>query len=151
VTMLAIDSAVSELRALLTGDIENFRRLHAALDGDEQRVFAALLTAAFDNAANDKFGKDAQTADIIEFVSDARAQYVGPDAVNAENAERVIKAALGDEKQVDALDAYASAQARTAMLIAIVRSSLLSDDQIDDLLDTSAQQVRSFFQRQGRR
>lgn len=148
-TTPAIDSAVSELRALLTRDMETFRRLHAALDADERRASAALLTATFYKAANDKFGKSVSPADIIEFVSEARAQYVGPDAVNAENAERVIRAALGEEEQVDAMDSYAFGEAQTAMLLAIVRSSQLSDDQIDALLDTSAQQVRSFFERHG--
>jgi len=149
-TVPAIDSSIPVMRALLTADMDTFRRLHAGLTGDERRVFAALLTASFDKAANDKFGKHCTTADVIEFVAKARAEYVGPETVSAEDAERVIKAALGDEAQVDAMDAYTFGQAQTAMLLAVVRDSRSSNDEIDALLSTVAQQVRSFFERQSR-
>lgn len=77
-TIPAIDSSMSVMRALLAGDMEKFRRLHAGLNRDERPAFAALLTATFDKVANDKFGKQHAPSDIIEFVARARAHYVGP-------------------------------------------------------------------------
>jgi hypothetical protein len=149
-TTPAIDKSVLMTRALLTDDIETFRRLNAGLDGDETRVFATLLAAVFFTAASDKFGKDYTVADIIEFVAEARVQYVGPETVSAEDAERVIRAVLGEEDLVDGMSAYARGQARTAMLVAIVRGTGLSAEEIDALLDAAARRVRSFFERQGR-
>lgn len=150
-TIPALDSSVLVMRALLTDDINTFRRLHEGLNGDERRVFAALLTASFNKAANDKFGRHHTVTDVIEFVANARAQYVGPETVSAEDAEHAIRAALGEEDRVDAMDAYTFGQAQTAMLLAIVRDAGLSNDEIDALLDVTAQQVRSFFERQARR
>jgi len=150
-TTPVIDKAVLVMRALLTDDIDTFRRLNAGLDGDETRAFATLFTAAFYKAANDKFGKDYTVADVIEFVAEARAQYVGPEIVSAEDAEYVIRAALGEEDLTNNMSAYARGEARTAMLVAIVRDAGLSADQIDVLLDAAAKRVRSFFERQGRR
>jgi hypothetical protein len=136
-------------RALLTDDMDTYRRLNAGLDGEETRAFAAVVAAAFSQAANDKFGKNYTAADVIEFVAEARAQHVGPETVSAEHAEHVIRAVLGEEELVADMSAYDRSAARTAMLIALVRDAGLST--IDPLLDVAAQQVRSFFERQGRR
>jgi hypothetical protein len=149
-TTPAIDTSVLMTRALLSDDMDTFRQLNAGLDDDGVRAFAALLGAVFFKAANDKFGKDYAVADVIEFVAEARARHVGPETVSAEDAEHVIRAVLGEEGLVGNMSAYARGEARTAMLIAIVRDSGFSDDQIDALLAVAAQQVRSFFGRQGR-
>jgi hypothetical protein len=146
----AIDKSVLMTRALLTDDIDTFRRLNAGLDGDETRAFAAVFTAAFYKAANDKFGKDYTVAEVIEFVAEARAQYVGPEIVSAEDAEHVIRAVLGEEDLTDDMSASARVQAQTAMLVAIVRGTGLSAEEIDALLDAAARRVRSFFERQAR-
>jgi hypothetical protein len=146
-----IDNAVLVMRALLTDDMDTFRRLNARLQGDEIHAFATLFTAAFYQAANDKFGKDHNVADIIEFVAEARAQYVGSEIVSAEDAELVIREVLGEDGLTDHLSTQVRGQAQTAMLVAIVRGSGLSAAEIDALLDKSAQRVRSFFERQGGR
>lgn len=150
-TTPAIEKSVLMTRALLTDDIDTFRRLNADLDDVETRAFAALFTAAFFTAANDKFGKDYTVTGVIEFVAEARAQYVGPETVSAEDAESVIRAVLGEEDLTENMSAYARSQARTAMLVALVRDAGLSTAEIDALLDAAAQKVRSFFERQGRR
>jgi hypothetical protein len=149
-TTPAIDKSVLVMRALLTDDMETFRPLHAGLDGDARRAFAAVFTAAFFKAANDKFGKDHTVGDVIEFVAEARAQYAGPEIVSAEDAEQVIRAVLGEEDLTDSMSASARVQAQTVMLVGLVRDAGLSVDEIDALLDAAAQRVRSFFDRQGR-
>ncbi|MGH3246088.1 MAG: hypothetical protein ACRDOI_07745 [Trebonia sp.] len=150
-TTSVIDKAVLVMRALLTDDIDTFRRLNAGLDGDETRAFATLFTATFYKAANDKFGKDHTAADVIEFAAEARAEYVGSEIVSAEDAELVIREVLGADGLTDDMSTHARGQAQTAMLVAIVRDARLSADEIDVLLDHSAQRVRSFYERQGRR
>jgi hypothetical protein len=135
---------------MLADDMDTFRPLHAGLDSDERRVFAALFGAAFYKAANDKFGKDYRAADVIEFVAEARSRYLGPETVSAEDSERVIKAVLGEEDLANDMSAYARGEAQTAMLIAIVRDAGLSAGEVDALLDVAAQQVQSYFERQGR-
>ena len=147
-TTPVIDKAVLVMRALLTGDIETFRRLNAGLDGDETRAFATLFTATFYKAANDKFGKGHKAADVIEFVAEARAQYVGSEIVSADDAELVIREVLGEDGLTDDMSTHARGQAQTAMLVALVRDAGLSADEIDALLDVAAQRVRSFFERQ---
>jgi hypothetical protein len=139
------------MRALLTDDIDTFRRLNAGLDGDETRAFAALLAAVFFMAASGKFGKDYTVADVIEFVAEARAQHVGPEIVSAEDAEQVIRAVLGEEGLIAGMSASARAHAQTVMLVALVRDAGLSAEEIDALLDAAALKVWSFFERQGRR
>jgi len=150
-TTPAIDKSARIIRAMLADDMDTFRPLHAGLDSDERRVFAALFGAAFYKAANDKFGKDYSTADVIEFVAEARTRYLGPETVSAEDAERVIEAVLGEEDLANDMSAYARGEAQTAMLIALVRDAGLSAEEIDALLDVAAQQARSYFERQGRR
>lgn len=150
-TTPAIDRSVLIIRALLADDMDTLRPLHTGLNDDDSRVFAALLAAVFFKAANDKFGKDYTVADVIEFVAEARAQYVGPETISAEDAEHVIRAALGEENLTNNMSAYARGQAQTVMLVALVRDARLPADEIDALLDQAAQRLRSFFERQGRR
>jgi hypothetical protein len=146
-----IDKAVLMTRALITDDMDTFRRLNTGLNRDETNAFVTLFTAAFYKAANNKFGEDYTAADIIEFVAEARAQYIGAETVSAEDAELVIKEVLGEDGLTDDMSTKARGQAQTAMLIAIVRNDELSADEIGALLDAAAQQVRSYFERQGRR
>jgi len=147
----AIDSSISALRALLIDDMDTFRRLHGQQNMDERRAFAAVLTAAFNEAATDKFGTQASASDVIEFVADARARHVGPEAISAEAAERVIRAALGEDDLIDSMDASTFGAAQIAMLIALVHEDGFSGEDIDALLATAARQARSFFERQSRR
>ncbi|MGH3251804.1 MAG: hypothetical protein ACRDOI_37110 [Trebonia sp.] len=150
-TTPAINKSACRIRALLTDDIDTFRRLNAGRGGDETRAFATMLAAAFYTAANDKFGKDHTTADVIEFVAEARAWYIGPETVSAEDAERVIRAVLGEEDLTNGMSAYALGAAQTVMLVAIVRVAGFSPAKMDALLDVAARRVRSYFERQGRR
>ena len=150
-TTPAIDKAVTMTRALITDDMDTYRRLNAGLNSDETHAFVTVFTAALYEAANDKFGKNHTVADVIEFVAEARAQYVGTETVSAEDAELVIREVLGEDGLTDSMSTDTRGQAQTAMLIAIVRDSELSSAEIDDLLDAAAQQARSFFGRQGGR
>jgi hypothetical protein len=150
-TTPAIDKAIIMTKALVTDDIDTFRRLNAELDSNETSAFVTLFTAAFYKAANDKFGKSHTASDIIEFVAEARAQHVGSEIVSAEDAELVIREVLGEDGLTDGMSTHVRGEAQTAMLVALVRDAGLSAEEIDALLDAAAQRVRSYFERQGRR
>jgi hypothetical protein len=103
-TTAGLDSSAVVIRALVNQDMDTFRRLRESLDADERCTLAVVLTAAFNKAAVGKFGEQHSAADIIEFVAEARALHVGPEAVGAEYAERVLQAALGEDHLVDDMD-----------------------------------------------
>jgi hypothetical protein len=148
VTSMKVTSAVAALRALLTEDLDAYRRLHAALDAGQRLAFAVVLTVAFDEAAVRRFGDDHTLADIIEFVADARARYPRTgEAVPAEDAETVIRAALGEDDLIDRLDGHAYGAAQTAMLFALTRA----DHDIDALLSSAGTQAEDYLQRRTNR
>jgi hypothetical protein len=148
VTNPDVTSAVATLRALLTEDLDTYRRLHAGLDAGQRMAFAVALTVAFDEAAVRRFGDDHTQADVIEFVADARARYPRTgEAVPAEDAETVIRAALGEDDLIDRLDGHAFGAAQTAMLFALTRD----DDAIDALLASAGAQAEDYLQRRANR
>lgn len=143
-----VTSAVAALRALLTEDLGTYRRLHARLGAGQRLAFAVVLTVAFDQAAVRRFGGDHTSAAITEFIADARARYPQADeAVPAEDAETVIRAALGEADLIDRLDGHAYGAAQTAMLFALTRDN----DDIDALLDSAVPQAEDYLQHRTRR
>jgi hypothetical protein len=148
VTSMEVTSAVAALRALLTEDLDAYRRLHAGLDAGQRLAFAVVLTVAFDEAAVRRFGGDHTLADIIEFVADARARYPRTgEAVPAEDAETVIRAALGEDDLIDRLDGHAYGAAQTAMLFALTRG----DHDVEALLASAAAQGEDYLKRRAGR
>jgi hypothetical protein len=147
VTNPDVTSAVAVLRALLTEDLDTYRRLHVGLDAGQRRAFAVALTIAFNEATVRQFGDDHTSASIIEFVADARARYPRTgEAVPAEDAETVIRAALGEDDLIDQLDGHAFGAAQTAMLFALTR-----DGDVDALLGSAAAQAEDYLQRRANR
>lgn len=145
-----VDSSVAALRALLTEDFSTYKRLHAELDTDQRRVFAVVLSAAFNEAAVRQFGKHYTRADVIEFVADARARYAG-EPVGAEDAETVIRVALGEEHLLGKLNGYASGAAQTAMLFALTHESDASRDGVEALLADAVEQAAAYLRRRASR
>lgn len=147
-----VNNAVAILRAFLTEDFSTYRRLLADLDAGQRRAFALVLTAAFTEAAASRFGERPAAADVIEFVADARARYPGTgEAVPAEDAETVIRAAVGEDNLIGTLDGHASGAAQTAMLFALTHESSASGDTIDTLLATAAEQAADYLRRRAGR
>jgi hypothetical protein len=71
------------------------------------------------------------------------------EAVPAEDAEAVIRAALGEDDLVDGLNGQAFGAAQTAMLFALTRDG--SDAAVDALLGTAAAQAEDYLQRRANR
>lgn len=150
-TTPAIDNSVTVLRALLTEDMDTFRRLHAAQNDEERRAFAVVLTAAFTTAALERFGEQPRADEIITFVADARARVVGPETVAPEDAERVIRATLGEDHLIDAMDGRTYGAAQTSMLFAITHENSASAERIDGLLAEAADEATAYFRRRAGR
>jgi hypothetical protein len=145
-------SAVSVIRALLTADFTAYQRLLAGLDAGQRRALSVLLSVAFNDAAIQHFGDNHTTAEIVEFVAEARATYptVGQ-AVSAEDAESVIRAALGEDDLIDAMDGYAFGAAQTAVLVALVRANATSAQDVDRFLDGAADQADTYLRQRERK
>lgn len=137
-----VSSAVAALRAFLAEDFSTFRRLHADLHAGARGAYALVVTAAFTSAVIRRFGEQPSAADVIEFVAEARAKYpTTGEAVSAEDAETVIRAATGEDGLIGALDGRASGAAQTAMLFALTHEGDASADAIEALLESSATQA----------
>jgi hypothetical protein len=152
VTSMDVNSAVDVLRTLLTEDISTFRRLHSELDAGQRQALAVVLTVAFNEAAVRRFGEQHAPADIIGFVAEARGRYptIG-EAVSAEDAETVIRAALGEDDLIDALGGYAFGAAQAAMLFALTNETDAARDTIEPLLASAAGEAEAYLRRRASR
>lgn len=147
-TSTEVGSAAAVLRALLTEDLDTYSRLHTGLDAGQRRALAVVLTVAFNQAAAQRFGDERTPADIIEFVAEARARYPrAGEAVPAEDAEAVIRAALGEDDLIDQLNGHAFGAAQTAMLFALTRDGETTSDTVDALLACAAEQAEDYLGR----
>jgi hypothetical protein len=151
-TSMDVNSAVDTLRMLLTEDISTFRRLHSGLDAGQRQAFGVVLAVAFNEAAVARFGEQHAPADVIEFVAEARARYpTFDDVVSAEEAETVLRAALGEEDLLDTLSGYAFGAAQAAMLFALTHETGQARDTIEPLLASAAGQAEEYLQRRASR
>jgi len=143
-----IDKSIAVLGALLTEDFDVYRRLNAELDAEASKVFAAVLGATFVEAATRRFGQKPDIPAIIEFVAEARATYATTgEVVSAQDAESMIRGALGEDHLLDSMDVRRMGAAQTAMLFAIVHEGGYASEQIDDLLTVAKGRASSYFQR----
>ena len=143
-----LDQSIAIVRTLLTEEFDTYRHLDAKLDRSAYKIFAAVMGAAFVEAATRRFGEQPDKAEIVQFVAETRATYatVG-EKVAAEDAEYMIRAALGEDHLMNSLDGRAMGLAQAAMLFALVREGNYTPSQIDDLLDLAGQRASSYFQR----
>lgn len=146
-TSPAMDKSVAVLRALLTDDMDTFRTLHAAQDAEQRRAFAVLLSAAFLKAATERFTEHSSPEDIIEFVADARSRVIGPETVAPEDAEMIIRAALGEGHLIDDMDGRAYGAAQTAMLFAITHENDFAAERVPGLLAVAAEEAEDALRR----
>jgi hypothetical protein len=133
--MPVTDDQVAALRALLVDDIDRHRQLFGQLDRAEARKgYPALVTAAFGEAAERRFGQHYQPGGIVSFVADVRARSdrlareLDPDV-----AERVINAILGHGTSRD-LDKEAVTRAKLVLLAGLVADARLDDGGLDEFL-----------------
>src|ERR1700721_1059748 len=133
--MPVTDDQVAALRALLRDDMDRHRQLFAGLDRAEaKKGYPALVTAAFVEAVERRFGTGSQPADIVAFVADIRtrsdrlASRLDPDV-----SERVIQSVLGDGT-VRGLDKEAVTSAKLLLLAGLIADARLDDAGLDEFL-----------------
>lgn len=131
--------------------MDTFRRLHAKQDQQEQRAYAALLTTAFVRAVTKRFAEHSSPNEIIDFVADARVRIVGPEAMVPEDAERVIRAALGEDDLINDMSGKAYGAAQVSVLFAITHENDSAADSIDVLLAQAADDTADYFHRRNQR
>jgi hypothetical protein len=143
----AVQQSIAILRAFLTENYDEYRRLNAGLSREDNPAYAIVLGAAFIDAVDHRFGRDYTAADVSDFVAHARAYDVGPEAISAADAERVIRVALGEENLMSQVDKRTMGSAQTAMLFALVHERDSSVQDLDGLLASAAKQASDYLQR----
>ncbi len=147
-----VDGSVDVVRALLQGDFETYQRLHSELDPSQRPAFSVVLTVAFNEVAVRRFGDNRDPAEIVAFVADTRARYPRTaQTIGAEDAEKLIRAALGEDRLLKELTGQVKGAAQTALLFALTQESDMSPDGIDDLMANVGEQARAYFRRRAER
>jgi hypothetical protein len=133
--MTVTDEQVAALRALLTGDVDENRRLLAQLDRrTEGAGYSALVNAAFFEAVDRRFGKESAPASIVEYVADVRSRSDNLAAkINPNAGERVIQAVLTGEP-ADGIDSRTSATIKLFLLTALISDENLAAADLDPFL-----------------
>jgi hypothetical protein len=136
--MPVTDEQVATLRAQLEGNIAEHRRLLSQLDPEEANVgYSALVTAAFIEAAEQRFIRDGTVADkseVIDFVALAReGDDKAPDVINPEIAESMILHLLGKGTMVDA-DAETRLGHQIVLLATLVSEREFTEKELDTFL-----------------
>jgi len=133
--MPVTDDQVAVLRALLADDQDLYKALYAQLDRDRDNAgYIAMITAAFAEAAERRFGKNYQLADVIEFVADARARSErAAQELDPLIAERVIEVALGQGSVAD-VSKTTIASTQLLLLAALVADEHFNDACLDAFL-----------------
>jgi hypothetical protein len=137
------DSQVAALRALLTSDFEEHRRLTRRLDDEGMRDYTTLVSAAFLDAVDRRFADAAIPAAVIEYVGEVRSRNAeAAEAVDPVVAERVILMALGQGSLGD-VGGREVRKAQNLLLPLLVNDEHLDDAGIDAILASARKLVQS--------
>lgn len=134
--MQVTDDQIAALRAQLTGDYDEHRRLLGVLNSaGELRGYTAVVTAAFIEAVDRKFtGPAANDAAIISFVGQIRSRFTGADEeIDPSAAERVIQKARG-QGSISDIDATTIRKTEALLLPLMVADLGLDSAGVDRLL-----------------
>jgi hypothetical protein len=133
-TMAVTDQQLAILRAMLSGNAAEHKRLLGELDRNDRVGYSALVTAAFIEAVDRRFGKDSTPAEAIEYVADVRSRLDdAADAVDPRVGERLIlKVVTG--ASTDDIDPKASSTAKLFLLTALVADQNLDSVGLDEFM-----------------
>jgi hypothetical protein len=146
------DKASAAVRAFLTADFSSYRQLHGQLGPEDRGPFAVILAAAFKDAAVRRFGENPPVEDIITFVAEARAQYPHvAEAVTADDAEKAIRAVLGEDILLGTMNGKAYGATQAAMLFAITHETEDARSGIHALVTSATEQAEDYLRRRASR
>jgi hypothetical protein len=133
--MTVTDQQVATLRAMLSGNRSEHRRLVTQLDRQGDGVgYSALVTAAFIKAVSHRFGKESTSADVIAFVADARSRFDEiAEAVNPQAGERLIRKVVAGGS-TDDIDPRTSSTVKLLLLAALVADEEFDSEALDEFV-----------------
>jgi hypothetical protein len=133
--MAVTDEQMAALRALLTGNVIENRRLLAQFERQiDGAAYSALVNAAFFEAVDRRFGKEAPSARVIDYVADVRSRSDEiAENVDANVGERMIRKVVVGES-TDDLDSRTSATAKLLLLAALVADENFGNAELGQFL-----------------
>jgi hypothetical protein len=136
--MLVTADQAAALRAQLAGQLDEHRRLLAALDPAAfEGGYQALVASAFCLAVNLRFPQGVTTADAIDFVGKVRSVSDQiADRIDPRTAERIILRVRTDEEIAD-IPRRASLEHQILLLTAFLAELDLDDARLDEFLAQS--------------
>lgn len=126
---------MTALRTLLTGNLDEHRQVIAEMDqGGGWRGYNELITAAFFEAVDRRFGTRYTLPDIVEYVADVRTRFRDPNrGIDPNIAERLIRKALG-EGTTRGIDKKTLLHTEGVLLVALIVDEQFDDDAMDAFL-----------------
>jgi hypothetical protein len=137
---------VTALRTLLTGNLAEHRQAIAEMDQtDGWSGYNELITAAFVDAVNRRFGARYTVPDIVEYVAEVRTRFPDPNrGIEPNVAERLIRKALG-EGTVRGIDTKTLIRTEGVLLVALVIDEQLDGAALDAFLTEARATADSFL------
>ncbi|MDG4828138.1 hypothetical protein O7627_02315 [Solwaraspora sp. WMMD1047] len=132
------------IRLMIKGDAETYRERCAALDQAGWDGFGLVVSAAFYNAVQDRFGPSSTTNDVIRFVADAR-QNIGHTNFDVDPvaAETLIQAARsGNTEEMEKLPTETVIE--TEMLLVWNLLEGVTDDGLETFLSAAEHLARQW-------
>lgn len=131
--MPVTDHQVAALRAHVTGDLEEYKRLTSQFDRETDKFgWAALITAGFYEAVDRRFANAKD--EVIEYVGSVRVRSdQAADEIDPRIAERLIRYAL-DEGPDPEVDGKTRALTQMVLLAVLVHDGQYDDDELEQFL-----------------
>ena len=126
---------VTALRALLTRDFDEHQRVIAQIKPVGGLAgYYELVTAAFFEAVDRRFGSGYTLPDIVEYVAEVRTRLRNPDrGIDPNVAERLIRKALG-EGTTRGIDKETLLRTESVLLTVLIMDEQLDDAALDAFL-----------------
>ena len=136
---------VTALRTLLTGNLDEHRLVIAEMDQtDGWSGYNELITAAFVEAVDRRFGARHTLPDLVEYVAEVRTRFPDPNrGIDPNVAERLIRKALG-EGTVRGIDKKALIHTEGVLLVALIIDEQLDGAALDAFLAKARATADSF-------
>ncbi|WJK33934.1 hypothetical protein [Solwaraspora sp. WMMA2065] len=130
---------VEYFRTMLKGDYAENDRLEVQLNIKGWGDFSTLMGIVFYYAVNHRLPVDASEADIVQFVAELRAAApVDPREIDANAAERLVKAALDPDVESD-FDPEMAGKIQSLTIMHVLGEGRASGDEIDAILASAVE------------
>jgi hypothetical protein len=131
--MPVTDHQVAALRAHVTGDFEEYKRLTSQFDKETDKIgWAALIAAGFYEAVDRRFANSSD--EIVEYVGSVRARSDrAAEEIDPITAERLIRYALDGGQDPD-VDGRTRALTQMVLLAVLVHDSSYDEQELERFL-----------------